>query len=171
MKNSHFGAWVAVRVSGGMAAGLWLVTQDLTPSAPIHLESLEKEQLNWALLWARASTAGFAERTILTHLTLSKCWLAASPYQTWNVAGGSLMPNTLSDHSCWVQRLQVWLVWIFFSLKLGHFCLPCLIYTMEDHTSTEERFVGFYSSVTCTPLLHCFTNHFFRVPQGGSFEE
>lgn len=74
MKTSHFGAWIAVRVSSGMAAGLWLVTHDLTTSAHIHLESVQQmEQLNWALLWARARTAGLAERTILAHLTLSKC--------------------------------------------------------------------------------------------------
>lgn len=135
MNNSHFGAWVAVRVWGGMAAGSWLVTQDLTPSAPTHLESLgQKEQLNWALLWARAGTAGFAERTILTHLTLSKCWLAASPYQTWNVAGGSLMPNTLSNHNCWVQRLQVWLVWSFFSPRTWSFLLTLFnIYHGRPH--------------------------------------
>lgn len=74
MKNAHFGAGIAVRVSRGLAAGLWLLTQDLTPSAHTHLERLQQmEQFNWALLWARARTAAFAGRTILTHLTLSKC--------------------------------------------------------------------------------------------------
>lgn len=96
MKNSRFGAWIAVRVSSGMAAGLWLVTHGLTTSAHVRLESLQQMgQLDWALLWARARTAGFAERTILAHLTLSKCCLTASPCQSWNVAGGSLMPNAI----------------------------------------------------------------------------
>lgn len=142
--------WVAGRWSQ-MACMCELLKQShyraFTTSASVHLESLQQTEQMIKRRFALGQNQNcWVYRKGHPHQpeTLGKRWFIVSPQQAYNIAGGSLMPNTSSNQNCWMQRVQLLLFLHFFKKKgisrtfieCGHFCLPWLIHTMEERTST-----------------------------------
>lgn len=156
VKNSHFGAFV--RVSSGIQQGCAAHTgfnpicshPPWQPGAVRLGFALGQGQSCWLCRKGHPDPPDWVNADLLPVLTR----LGILQEGVWCQI---LYLTTTADcrgYECY------WFYFFFFPSNWSFLLTLFNLYHGRPHFSLREVCGFFYSSVTCTPLLHCFTNHF-----------